>query len=99
MDCLGGNTDALPEHEIVRDHKCKIGEWLHRDGLKFAHLPEFQTVKRRHKKIHDIAAVAWAVKKCDPEANLEPFLKQLDQAKHNLFMAWHKLNALIGELD
>lgn len=97
---LSGADEKLCREQVVRDDLCVIGQWLHGEGIKFSHLPEFQAVKDLHKTIHDIAARAWDAKKQhENQAQVDTILKELEEAKHALFMSWNDLNFVIGSLD
>jgi|GEM_PF-2380092 len=96
---LRGEGNELQEYEITCDDMCVIGQWLYGDGMAFEDLSEFQTVKKLHKHVHDIAAEAWVKKEKGQLGDAEPFLLKIKEAGHDLFMSWNDLNMQIGALD
>lgn len=52
---------ARPDHslkvaEVASDKECALGKWLHSEGLKYSHLPEFKKLVSEHAQFHKEAA-------------------------------------------
>ncbi len=48
---------SLQADEIQHDHHCLLGEWIYGEGLKYSSSPEFEILKREHKRLHRAAAM------------------------------------------
>ena len=46
---------SLKAQEVSRDDVCELGCWLHGEGRKLVHLPEYQTLKSVHRDFHRAA--------------------------------------------
>jgi methyl-accepting chemotaxis protein len=46
---------SLSATEVSRDTVCELGCWLHGEGRKLQHLPEYQTLKAAHLAFHRAA--------------------------------------------
>ena len=47
---------SLKSSDIRPDNKCKLGQWLHGEGRKFANLPEYKKLVAEHARFHQAAA-------------------------------------------
>lgn len=54
---------------IAMDNQCMLGKWLYGDGIKFAHLPEYQKLKEIHAKFHKAASSI--IQKADSGVNVK----------------------------
>ena len=47
---------SLKAADVALDNKCELGKWLAGEGSRFAHLPEYATVKSEHSRFHKVAS-------------------------------------------
>jgi len=47
---------SLQAPEVAVDNKCKLGEWIHGEGRKYAASPVFKTLTAEHARFHKAAA-------------------------------------------
>jgi hypothetical protein len=46
----------LTPDEVRAHSRCAIGQWLHREGLRYYGLPQYKTAMTEHIRFHSIAA-------------------------------------------
>jgi hypothetical protein len=47
----------LTPDEVRAHSRCTIGQWLHREGLRYYGLPEYEAAMAEHVRFHEIAAM------------------------------------------
>ena len=99
VTCLTSDRCDLTAHEIISDHNCLMGKWLHGNGRQFLHLPEFQTVLAQHRLVHETAGRAWKAKKDENHEEAQILLEEMTQLKNDMLMSWSALNSVIGSFE
>ena len=97
--CLTSDSCDLTSHEIISDHNCLMGKWLHGSGQYFSHLPEFQTVLTQHRILHETAGRAWKAKKDENMEQVQALLEDLSRLKKDMFVSWNELNSAIRSFE
>lgn len=59
---------SLKIADVQVDNKCQLGQWIHGEGKKWSHLPEFTTLKTEHARFHKAAAEV--IRKADAGQNV-----------------------------
>lgn len=59
---------SLKTADVQVDNKCQLGQWIHGEGAKWSHLPEYTTLKAEHARFHKAAAEV--IKKADAGKNV-----------------------------
>lgn len=98
-DYLEGHHVSAEFDHVHRDDLCVIGQWLHGEGDCYQHLSQFAVVKTIHRELH---ALAGKMVQAKAEANrvlLEELTVQMNQIRHDLFIAWDALNDLVGAYE
>lgn len=96
---LEGHSVSAEYAHAGRDDLCVIGKWLHGEGAGFSHFEPFGVVKTLHRELHELAGQAVQAKAASDRTLLNGLMGQMDQVRHDLFMAWSDLNEMIGALE
>lgn len=78
---LADQGEPLSSDVAARDNVCKLGQWLHGEGAKYAADPSYPELKEAHARFHKAAAEVLRVAERGDKRGAEARLEGADYTK------------------